>query len=81
MCLKEGIEIYFRDFVGENLRHLKSCSQIIVILFILISLWSVVLHCVAFALMLVAVQHDTRTIDSDSILTFFCVGFLHQKIF
>ena len=30
------------------------------------------LHCVAFALMLVAMQHDTR-IDSDSILAFLCV--------
>ena len=36
----------------------------------------VVLHYVAFVLMLVETQHDAR-IDLDSILAFLCVGFLH----
>ena len=35
-----------------------------------------VLHCIAFMLMLVAMQLDAR-IDLDSILAFLCVGFLY----
>ena len=38
-----------------------------------------VLHCVVFSLTLVETQHDAR-IDSDSILAFPCVAFLHLVV-
>ena len=37
------------------------------------------LRCVIFASMLAETQHDTR-IDSDPILAFLCIAFLHQVV-